>query len=62
MTVITLKNYGPGPEIHVVVDHIGIFWEISYNGVVGTEIALTNGKTIKVGVSAYELASALQKL
>lgn len=61
--VITLFGYGvAAPNIHIVAEHIVSFWEIEYNGRVGTEIMLSNGKTVRAGETVYKIKGILGEI
>lgn len=58
--IITLNGYGVcAPDIHVVTEHIISFHEIEFNGRVGTEMLLSNGKTIRAGEKPYKIKNLL---
>ena len=61
--IITLFGYGvTAPNIHIVAEHIVSFWEIEYNGRVGTEILLTNGKTVRAGETIHNIKRILGEI
>lgn len=58
--LITFSGYGvSSPDITIVKSEIVCFWEIDFNGRGGTEIQLSNGKTVRVNECIWKIKSLL---